>query len=167
MPKDEIEYMANHPPSCLGLDVAPALAELLSLIQGEYGANTTVFGLRCSCGEDRFDVSLPDEGFGLVSTMCTCCGLQRTVFDPLKHGYDGEVGNNHGMELRPSSPSRCPRCKLGPLHLAAGFQYCGETDILEEEKLDIKPEDLFGWFALGGRCASCGESNILADQECA
>ncbi|HXI68859.1 MAG TPA: hypothetical protein VNN22_00730 [Verrucomicrobiae bacterium] len=159
--------MKKHPPSCIGPDVGPATSELRNLIQGEYGTNTTVFALRCSCGEDRFGVSLPEDGFGLVFIKCAQCGLQRTIFDPSKHGYDGALGNNKGLELGPSSPSCCPKCQLGVLRLATGFQYSGETSILEEEKLDIKPQDLFGWFVLGGQCTSCGGSNILADLECA
>src|SRR5436190_20942170 len=162
---EELMYMEKHPPSCVGPDVSSSPADLRTLIQSQYGANTTVFGLRCPCGEDRFDVSLSDDGFGLVSTTCAQCGLQRTVFDPLKHGYDGAVGNNKGAKLGPSSPSHCPKCKLGPPRLAAGFQYSGETDILKQEKLDIQPEDLFGWFVFSGRCASCGEISILTDLE--
>jgi hypothetical protein len=167
MAEDELSYMEEHPPSCVAPNVGAASAQLRNLVQGDYGSNTTVFGLRCSCGGDLFEVSLPDQAFGLVFIRCAGCCLQRNVFNPLEHGYDGALGNNKGVELRSSSTRRCPKCDGGPLLLAAGFQYSGETDILVEQDLDIKPEDLFGWFVLSGKCTSCGAVIILADVECA
>lgn len=167
MPEDELKYMQQHAPSCIIPDIGAAPSELRDLIQNEYGSNTTVFGLRCPCGEDRFEVSLPSEAFGLVNTKCTGCGRQRNVFNPLEHGYDGAVGNNKGVTSGASSVRRCPKCHDGRLWLAAGFQYSGETDILQDGELDIKPEDLFGWFVLGGKCSACGATSILTDAECA
>ena len=167
MPDDEIRHMEKHPPCCVGQDIAPASAELTELIQADYGSNTTVFALRCSCGEDCSTVSLVQDGFGPVSLKCARCATQRTVFDPLKHGYDGAVGNNQGMEFGTPLVRPCPKCGASTFQVAAGFQYSGETDILEHEELDIKPEDLFSWFVLGGKCSSCGQCTILADIECA
>jgi hypothetical protein len=167
MPEVEIDYMEKHPPSCVGANVASAPTELRNLIRRDYGAHTTVFALRCLCGGDHFGVSFPDDGFGTVSIKCVSCGSQRIVFDPLKHGYDGALGLNQGVGMGPSAAGACPKCKLGTFQLATGFQYSGETDILEQKKLDIKPEDLFDSFVLGGRCTSCGESSILIDLECA
>jgi len=167
MAESEAEYMQKHPPSCVGADAAPAPVELRDLIQGKYGSNTSVFGLLCSCGENQFAVSVPDDGLGPVVVKCARCALQRTVFDPQKHGYDGVLGHNEETEVSPPSPRSCPKCRTSTFGLATGFQYSGETDILEEDDLAIKPEDLFGWFVLAGRCTSCGESSVLADVECA
>ncbi len=163
----EMNYMKKHAPSCLGQPVASAPADLKKLIQANYSSNTAVFAPRCSCGENRMIVFLPEGGFGPVSLKCAGCASQRIVFDPLKHGYDGAVGNNEGMEGGlPSQTQACPKCGGSAFCVAAGFQYSGETDILEEEDLDSKPEDLFGWFVLAGKCLACGQQTILADLEC-
>ena len=159
--------MWKHPPSCVCAFAVPPPEELRRLIQGDYGDSTTVFGLRCPCGADRFEVALPADGYGTVSTKCVQCGSKTTIFDAAKHGYDGAVGNNRGAEFGPHLPFQCPKCKSSPFRLAAGFQYAGETDILEEYDLDIEPEDLFGWFVLCGLCTSCRGPNLLTEYECA
>jgi ribosomal protein S27E len=169
MSATEMKYMRKHAPSCLGQHSASAPPDLTELIQSEYGPNTTVFAPRCPCGEERMTVFLPEGGFGRVSLKCAGCATPRIVFDPLKHGYNGALGNNQGMEAGlPSVAQVCPKCGATTLRVAAGFQYSGETDILEEEEdLDVKPEDLFGWFIVAGSCSACGHRRVLFDIECA
>ena len=165
MPDDEMKYMEEHPPRCLRGHSMVASDELRNFIQKDYGRHTTVFSLRCSCGQSDFESSVPD-GFGPVTVVCKNCNSDWVLFDPAIHGYDGELGHNSGMETAGSKRCSC-ECGCGVFSLTCGFQYSGETEILEEEEIDIAPEDLYGWFVLVGKCASCKQAKLLLDWECA
>lgn len=165
MTDDEIKYMEQHPPRCIKEHSVASSEELRHFIQKNYGDHTTVFSVRCNCGQSNFQVVLTDD-FGPVTVICKNCNSHWELFDPSIHGFDGELGNNKGIE-RPGNKSCFCECGSGVFALTCGFQYSGETDILEEEEIVIAPEDLYGWFVLVGKCASCREIKVLLDWECA
>lgn len=164
---NEIQYMATHPPRCLGSRVTEASEQLAAKLRDSLGDNSTSFALVCDCSNTELRIKVP-ECFGVISISCPKCNMERPIFHPLQHGYDGELQHNEGMELEPSSAFKCPDCQSDVLQVAIGFQYSGETDVLEEEDPpDVKPENLFGWLAVVCQCQSCKAIHPITDVECA
>lgn len=166
MGDDGMLYMAAHPPRCVRAYVGEVPVELCDFVRREYGPNSTVFGVRCACKHAAIEVSGPEP----LAVSCAHCGTAWVLFDPTLHGYDGELGHNKPGAQDASNKFSCPKCKGRRFELAAGFQYSGETDILED--LDfapkgVRPEDLFGWFILAGRCTGCGSVELVYECECA
>jgi hypothetical protein len=165
--ENEIEYMRDHPPRCLDGLCRPAPDELLSFLQKQFGADSTVFTPVCECSQEFVTVS-SSEGFSPTSISCSQCGKGRVVFDPTQHGYDGELGHNADTEMATAEPVICSKCGGEHLRLALCFQYSGETDVLEDEDPpDVKPEDLFGWVMIAGQCAKCQAIQEVCQGECA
>ena len=163
----EIAYMEKHSPRCLGSLVTLAPPDLRRYIQELLGANTTAFSPICECGNDVAGIAVPSD-FGPTEISCAKCGKTRVVFDPRQHGYDGECGNNADVEISESDAHACSRCGNRTFQIALGFQYSGETDILEEtDPPKVNPEDLFGWFMAAVRCQKCGNIEKAAEEECA
>jgi ribosomal protein S27E len=163
----EIEYMKEHPPRCLGTHRRPASSELRDFIQKELGRDSTVFTPLCACSNEYLGFRLP-EHYGPTAIACPKCSETRVVFDFTKHGYDGELGHNDGLEADPVRTLACTECGHETFEMGFGFQYAGETDILEEdEDIQIKPEDLFGWLMIAAKCAECGHLQTVTNYECA
>jgi hypothetical protein len=163
----EIAYMKKHPPRCLGRFSKPAAWSLRSHIRSYLGANTTAFTPLCECGNGRLGVAVAKE-FGPVTISRPRCGKTRTVFDPRQHGYDAEDGSLAHLPIAEPEAIACGECGGGLFQIALGFQYAGETDVLQEETPPrIGPEDLFGWFTVAVRCVKCGTTDTVRDEECA
>ncbi len=169
----EISYLQNNPPKCILSFVCEVHSALREELLKEYGLYTTVFGLKCSCGNRRLGVEgkqINQSGLplaGAIIILCKSCDKRSVIFDPARHGGDGELGYGHTDEELPAKGARCEYCSGDKFELAAGFQYSGdEQKMIEEDKLDKKPEDLFGWFVLRGRCGSCGRDFEIASIEC-
>jgi hypothetical protein len=98
--EDEISYMQTHPPRCLENKVTTPIDTLQDFLRGQLGDNSTSFSPECECGSYKFTMAKPIEySFGVTSITCCDCGKTRTLFDPSKYGFDGELGHNANLEL--------------------------------------------------------------------
>ena len=163
---EELEYMKKHPPRCIRGHTSKVSQDIEEFSQKNYGKNITVFAIKCKCGSPSGKLLVPDE-FGPISFKCHECANNMVVFDPAQHGYDGELGHNNEIKKSDSHKYKCVCCGENTFVNACGFQYSGETDVLEDEELDIQPEDLYGWFFLMAKCKKCGNIECAYEWECA
>lgn len=163
---NELAYMRKHPPRCIKKHAGKPSSQLLAFLRENLGDESTAFAVKCRCGSEQFRISVA-EGFGPVSVECSECAKQFVVFDPSLHGYDGELGHNSEIAPAKRREVRCLKCKEDAFHACCGFQYAGETDVLEDKSIKVKPEDLFGYFLLAGHCSKCGAITNAFDWECA
>ncbi len=165
--EDEIKYMKGHPPRCLENKTSVPDIDLTSYLQGQLGEESSYFSPKCACGNTVFKTVKPVES-GVTNITCSRCGEARILFDPSKHGYDGELGHNDDLEFGSSEDFLCSSCGNAKGEVAIGFQYSGETDILEEEDApDIQPEDLFSWVLIITKCNKCDLIQEVTQSECA
>jgi len=165
--EDEIAYMRDHPPRCLSGHARPASGDLCAAVQAQLGDDGTVFSPVCECSNEALVVQ-SSERLGPFNVRCPKCSATRTIFDPTQHGYDGELGHNTGSEMTTPQERPCSKCGNSTFQVAVGFQFCGETDVLEEEDApDVNPEDLFGWVIVMARCEECGVIQEIGQVECA
>lgn len=165
--EDEIAYMKDHPPCCLGGHIKPVPDSLRNYLLEQLGENSTVFCPVCSCGNEFVTISSA-EGFSPATIDCPRCGQSRLVFDPTRHGYDGALGHYADPKMAAQTIIPCSHCGNETQQIAMCFQYSGETDVLEDaDPPDVKPEDLFGWIMIAGQCESCGTIQEVSQTECA
>ena len=165
--ENEMAYMREHPPRCLGGHSQSAPEALQSFLQEQLGPDATVFSPVCECSQGFLKI-MSSEDFSPTSISCPKCGKTRVVFDPSQHGYDGELGHNADAEMATPEPIVCSKCGGEGFRLALCFQYSGETDVLEDDDPpDVKPEDLFGWVMIAGQCEKCQAIQEVCQDECA
>ena len=181
---DELAYMKEHPPRCLAGAFKPPSPDLEEFLRAQIGAHATIFSAVCTCGSPSVEVEFGPSG--VTEITCADCAETRTVFNPQDYGYDGELGLHRGAVGSPLKKHACPECESASCELALGFQYSGETDVLQSddrglfkrllERLarrllgltpTLQPEDLFGWVMCAARCGSCGAIRMVVDHECA
>jgi hypothetical protein len=168
-----IKYMWDNPPTCIASLSCKPDEQLEKALLAAYGHYSTVFGLKCSCGIEEFnikgkDIETSDEGVdGPILVICKACRSSATVFDPNKHGYDSELGSGYSNSKLHDKLIKCPKCGTDIFRLALAFQYSGdEKQIIEEDHLNKKPQDLFGWLSGQARCQSCGHTFEFTSIEC-
>jgi hypothetical protein len=143
------------------------------------------FSIACECGGSTFAVRSffnphfyleYETAYGPVTLRCTTCLQERESFDPSKHGYDVEIDHwppdddFGGIDKE----FACPHCSGADFALTVVLEY--PPDVLQAEAAEEgrsaassgpKPEDLFGYFTLVGRCSGCGVLTTISDVECA
>ena len=62
---------------------------------------------------------------------------------------------------------RCTKCGSEKFIISTGFQNSGETDVLEDEEINVNPEDLFGYHIICMKCIECKKASIAYENECA
>jgi hypothetical protein len=166
-PDDEMQYMINHAPTCIVNIKTDAINEARNSIQSDFGDNTTVFGIKCNCGNDKVRIII-SESNGHVHISCPKCSNTTEIFNPSVHGYEGALGLREKDANEDEAESYiCQNCNSTEFVIATGYQYAGETDVLEDDDLDVKPEDLFGTYIVCVKCVKCGEIEIIYNFECA
>lgn len=168
------------PPRCLAelrvLPVEDPGVELDTLVEAW---PERFLAVACRCGDTRFTVNAHvdreeflgiDRISGAATLICGSCGRGAIAFDPALHGYDVEIdyfptpGPTAGVRKR----FGCPACARTSFTLVVRFQY--PARVLEERwpagGPQPKPEDLFSYFSLLGRCAGCREWTTLQSTEC-
>ncbi len=137
------------------------------------------FALGCECGVRNLAV----QGYPVDSEWkpgtkifaapfavhCAACNHTVELFDPRKHGNDGEEGFGGGITGEGSRVSySCSRCGETIFELAVGLEYgLEEEDFEDDPSLYDKVQDYFHCFALYGKCCKCGHFEIISDYECA
>jgi len=165
--ENEMAYMQEHPPRCLGEHSVPPPDALLTFLQKELGEDSTVFTPMCECSRKFLKIS-SSQGLSPTAIACPKCGKSRVVFDPTQHGYDGELGHNSDLEMGAPEAVVCSECGGDCLRLALCFQYSGETDVLDDDDPpDVRPEDLFGWVMIAAQCEKCQAVQEVSQSECA
>ena len=112
---------------------------------------------------------------GPLSFGCIACRRDREAFDPGVHGYDSEMDHFPDRWKSAEPPRRypCPGCASTEFALVARFQYpdsvlaspaAGET--VPGTGRRVRPEDLFSYFTLLGRCRACGAWTTITSIEC-
>ena len=133
------------------------------------------FSLACPCGCDRLrvrSVLVPHYylknpvAYGPVALRCVACDRERICFDPTRHGYDAEIDH-----FPPTGPyegeiadHRCLACGTNSFLLTACLEYFKPA---AAEPARPHEEDMFAYFTLVGKCASCSTQTTMADVECA
>jgi predicted RNA-binding Zn-ribbon protein involved in translation (DUF1610 family) len=158
--------MSQVPPRCIEHIATQPAESIISLIRKDYGEDIDAFAIRCKCGETEL-IPVAPTGMGLVSFNCPACGNNHIIFDPKRDGYDGEFGHNDNMEMEVPVLFKCPQCSGEEFRLSCAFQYSGEDDVLEDDEIEKKPQDLFGWFIFAGECVVCGKTTTIYYCECA
>jgi hypothetical protein len=165
--ENEMAYMKNHPPRCLGGYLQSAPDKLRTFLQTQLGEYSTVFSPVCVCRQEFLKITSSNDQ-SPTSIFCKKCGQTRVVFDYRKHGYDGELGHNVETKTISTMSVICSHCGWDTFRIAMCFQYSGETDVLDDEDPpDVKPEDLFGWIMIATQCEKCETVQELYQNECA
>lgn len=137
----------------------------------------THFRLGCPCGSREmavlcFPTKVGSDVLNLapLALQCTACSKVIEVFDPARHGYDGEVGDG-GAGKRGSGarqPFRCTACGHAAGEPIASFSF-NDPESFETlpPELHGREQDTFDWFTLEVKCAGCGEVEYVVDYECA
>lgn len=145
--------------------------------------------VRCSCGEDRFELLYPgrtqvyrrkqipcpaevgDAWFFVLASRCIRCAREHVLLDRDFHGWNGFVCHDPEQAALPR-PSLvawpCQACGTNAHRGVVHIQTEGSEDFAEagDEFDPSRWPDAFGWFSLDLTCASCGlESPGLVDYE--
>lgn len=159
------EYLRSHPPAYI--------RHLVKRTGPDDDSLESHFALECTCGSKEFAVqgcANPGHSW-LVSpyaARCKQCGTEHVLLDYEIHGWDGVLNNIPNLGHRADTPVHCPNCSGDVFTLAVLFQYnIEEKKLTDEERPELAPEDLFGWFSATGKCVHCGNENNFADCECA
>jgi len=163
--KNEMKYMLEHPPTCIKLNWTKPNKEITEIIQKNFGKNTTTFGIKCTCSNNNLTVFIDFNGSCKI--QCLNCNNEFEIFNITKHGYEGALGERDEEEFNQFRQIECDACKSVGFDVFTAYQYSGETDVLEDDDCDCKPEDLFGWYAIVLKCKKCGAENKIVDFECA
>jgi hypothetical protein len=177
----ELRYFWARPPRC----IKGFKAELVRMpgvrIGGHAGGTfTPTVWLKCTCGCDSNYVlghywKNPDNRDGrfvFVSPLALKCGNCNKITELIDtdiHGYDSEVGviptNHRGDGKRVEFI--CEKCGPRPLQVFAGFEYSNDLFERDNRKHRGREFDLFSWFSLIGKCASCNRLISIVEFECA
>lgn len=194
---DQAEYFRNHPPRCIAgfkvqstalsearFDGHSSKSQLDFDVPGEVTIDApehlnTVFSLSCNCGGSQHYIhgyrwTNPDfhDAIVFLSPLvleCSACGKMTDLLDTDVHGYDGELG--HGTATARALGHRvvfeCPDCGRRPIQIFVRFEY--PDDLFDDDfpEFQGRQQDLFTWFSLLGRCATCSQLLPVADFECA
>ncbi|MCB9849630.1 MAG: hypothetical protein H6817_02880 [Phycisphaerales bacterium] len=170
------EYLRTHVPRC----IAGFAAEHVAYPPVDTHDGSTVFRVRCTCGQDRlfiegFDWRNPDYGnesvfVGPISLRCSACGAVKVAINTDIHGYDSELGHGSCTVSGEGEQKQfaCPTCGPGPLAVLARFDY--PTDIFVEPdfvEYAGRFQDLFDWYWLYAECGWCNQVLDVTNFECA
>jgi hypothetical protein len=171
---DEVfQYMWNNPPSCIKGISAKADP---GLMKAHLSMCSTVFGVRCKCGNRTVSVRGKEVGpdyAGVgepVEIRCPACNQTAVLFDAAIHGYEGALGlaghlDHSGL---PDKGFICIKCGGRTFDVCVTFEYSGdEAETVRESGESVRPEDLFGWIVGQSRCATCGTEQEMFAIECA
>ena len=87
------------------------------------------------------------------------------VFDPGRHGFNAENGLGRRASAKTPDSIHCSRCGHDRFVVTAKFEYGEPEDDANQEQ--PRPHDLFTWFWLEAKCASCKHKGEIASVECA
>ncbi len=176
---DQLRFLQSNPPRCIqGFKVA--LADFPgSGFDGHGEGLNPVFELRCNCGNSKctvigHDWRSEEKGgrsvfVGPIRLECKGCSSTTLAFDAEKHGYDVELG--HGCYtisgIGDEARCGCSCCGSTEFHVFTRFEYSDDLFTDNFAEFADRLQDLFDWFTLVGRCASCNELWDLANFECA
>ena len=170
---DYIKDMWQNPPSCIQAFSKINDKKLVETILTEYGNYTTAFSLKHKCDGPLFQIYGKSNNnempllIGKIQIQCNKCKQNDVIFNSAIHGYDGILGQGEDYSNEEDILYKCSYCTNQLFHLAVGFQYSGdEEEMIIEENLIMKPQDLFGWFIIHGRCTTCKKINKIASIEC-
>ena len=170
MPDEYIEYMLANPPRAIASSACPPHDALAERALENYGAYSTTFGLRCSCGSSTWRVTLDRDEYDeavAVAASCSRCAKETVCFDIRHHGYNGEAGIVPATEASVKSVVReCASCSSQTSTLALTFQYSGNDEELNDPAEVARKQDFFSWFFAVCRC-ECGAIDEVASVECA
>ena len=168
-----MEIMWKNPPTTISSIASVSDKKIKKKVISNFGRFTTVFDIKCTCKHEYFKIigkELDSDYKGLSGTIkveCDNCKKTFLIFDPLKHGYNGEIGEGIDHSDYKDKILSCVYCNFEYFKPSFGFQYSGdEIELIRENHLDIKPQNLFGWFLGFGVCNSCGQINEIISYEC-
>ena len=125
------------------------------------------FALTCTCGGATFDPmgywSENENRFVSPITLeCNACEEWFEVFDIARHGFDGAVGNNRGLE---DPPDIAFDALAEEQEIIVRFEF--PSDHLGAPDLQAPASDLFSWITIVGRDPETGKLATLFEDECA
>lgn len=102
----------------------------------------------CGCGSEKLSIyASSNDNINLAPVILECpdCSYRSTIFNPEKHGWDGQIGENCSLigESEPKLQNDLPAT------IVAEYSYQGEEsyqDIIEDGISN--PEDYFDVFAV-------------------
>lgn len=138
--------------------------------RGGHGANLTAFRIARTKGLEPVGLWGPISSRGefwypyFIGGPSAKTAL--AVFDPSKHGFDGEHGAGRRILRKTPDAYHCVRCGHDRFHITTMFEYSEPEEITDPEER-ARAQDFFTWFWLIARCAGCKHRAEVGSAECA
>lgn len=140
------------------------------------GDREVSYRVACPCGAETGTIIseyVADGQFWAdpLAYGCIACDFSAVLFDSRKDGYDAVLNNFSANLLRTKDePVKCATCGSEAHKVLASYRYDLEDEEVEEgwdtEQRQQMP-DVFTSAAFELSCGQCGETQWLADFECA
>jgi hypothetical protein len=131
------------------------------------------FGIRCPCGNlslilkgEREQGS--SEFYGPVSIKCKNCGKDSLLFDPSRHGYDGELSQfDATFNGDNESIYQCNKCNHQQFEVGVLLEVQENESELFDNEHKNRPEDFFNSISVYCICSWCKNGSWMTSIECA
>lgn len=170
--EEQPRHYAAHPPAALGELRATAVELAGHVFDGHGEPVNVVYEVACPCGSGLFSVlghwsEEAGEFLDPIILVCDACEAWHEVYDCRRHGYDGAVGNNAGVELPPAEAIDDVLAEEldAPHEVLVRFEFPSEH--LGDPGLPCAASDLFSWITVLGRDPDDGRIATLFEAECA
>lgn len=168
-----MEYFRDHPPACMAPYSSTLDGEVATFLSSYLKYTGVVgFGLKCTCGNRALGLkgvrlTGTDNLSGSVSIVCEVCSNEGVIFDPTKHGYDGELGQ-YGVSFDgdPIGPYHCKSCLGHEFSAGVLLTVARREDDLPDQHSLMHMEDFFYSFAIISVCTACGRASWAYETEC-
>lgn len=88
--------------------------------------------IQCSCGQGNFEVWQSNDR-QIVKLVCKNCGKEILLFDAGKHGWNGFVCKDDGLDRQePFAKYSCDECGNDTFKVTTAISSQGEQDFIDE-----------------------------------
>ncbi|MEZ6233246.1 MAG: hypothetical protein R3B68_03555 [Phycisphaerales bacterium] len=168
-----MQRMWDNPPTCVAHAAQPvtkAQRSALSGSHGSHGQNMTAFRIARPGSKEPIGLWGPISSRGEFWYPYYLGGPTEqaalAVFDPSRHGFDGEHGNARRILRKTPDAYHCVRCGHDRFHVTTMFEYAEPEEATSPEE-QARPQDFFTWFVLIAACAGCKHRSEVGSVECA
>lgn len=123
--------------------------------------------IRCSCGNEKFEV-LESNNRHVIKLICTQCGKEILLFDAGKHGWNGFVCDEERFidRTEPFQKYHCSKCNKDVYSIIVHIESQGKEDFIEECVAfddSFSEEDWIDGFECIAISLSCDECNFTEE----
>lgn len=165
------KYFWDNPPKCLKPFVRPLTDQEIKELDIDVEEFSAGFGIRCLCGHEELNVlgeieTGAEKMYGPVSIYCSKCRSENLIFDPTKHGHDGEFGQ-FGVSFtgQHKKKYKCQSCQNDTFSIVVEVDFTDDIEEFEEiQKSHV--EDYFFWINISTKCNKCNQLDLASSIEC-